>query len=1411
MNIKTTQSLLKITFGGALLALFAASPLALSSSDSGERFLRLEAAQRDSAAMSTDDESVLERAEEARKLALEPAAVAHEAAAIRVPNAPKSARPVAPNGTIPISVTATAGTTGPTGYSTINDAFAAINAGTHQGAISVSINASTSEPGPAVLNSTGAGAAAYTSVLIRPTADGLSISGATIAGRGLIELNGADGVTIDGDNPNSGGTNRNLTIQNTAANTVAFTSVIRIALATTVVNSADNNTIKNLNIIGSSPGRNISTAISTTGSENTTFGFFAGTGASTTTATNPPVALTSVSTGVGAGATANNLIVSNNNFTGSMARAVSANGSATSVFPGLQVSGNVIGNPTAGSVDQVTAIGITVQGSTNAVVFGNTVYVEGYIPASAATHGINTGVNSTNTSGTTIDSNKVSRVRNNNGNTWSAMGINLGGGSNHTAQNNFVFDIRNDQTTGTGGFGTTFGAYGIRIASGTGHKIYHNSVHLFGVLPGSVSTDLTAAFIMTSTIQTGCDVRNNIFSNQLTGGNPAANQTRHATIYLPSGATSAMNLTLNNNDYFQGPSATDPKSLLAQVGTTAGAGEYFAADFDPTMTTPAANFRAYTSTLNAAGTNDNASKKDDPGFISDMDLHVSVVSIVVDAGVNVGVLQDIDGQNRVLPPDIGADEASGAPPPPNDIAAIAIITPANGSTLIAGSGTTPQASFRNIGSATQTNVMVRFTITGPGGYNYSNTQTIASIDPSTTVPVTFAAAPTFTSAGSYATTAAVITPDANAANDVVMGSFTVLSPLAGSYNVPGDFTSLTNANGAFAALNAASASGNVTFNIAADLAGETGAVSLNELSGGFSVTIKPTGTARTIAGNSATQLIKLSGADNVTIDGSLAGGTDRSLTITNAAIGPIVWIATNSTSGATGNTVKNCVLSGPGNFTGQGIIAGSGATLGAAAEFPNSNNTIQNNVINRVQNSAFISGNATSGDSNWVVTGNTFGSATVADKNAFRGMLAGGANSLTITNNTIMGVSSGPTSTASMTGIQLAAIINGALISGNKISDIKQNNPTGFGSQGIYLTSTSTSAGVAVINNFVSDVASQGTATTTALGNGWGLVVTTGGGYGFYYNSVSMNTNQVSASSVTAAVNLAAGLPNASIEMINNIFSNTETVGTRYGVYNASTAAVFNTINYNDYFAQNVGFLGGARPTLADWRTATGQDNNSIAADPLFTSATDLHLPCFSPALDAGVPIAGITTDIDGQLRSLMTPDIGADELRAPTATSVVSRKVHGGVPYDILLPGVECRTGGVSGDFQVVFNFAVPVTFDSAALSTGAGSVASVSGNGTNAVVVNLTGITDAQDVVVLLTCASDGTNSGNLSASMGVLLGDVNNSRSVSAADVGSTKSVSGLPVTGANFRADVNVSGSLSAADVSQVKSRSGAFIP
>ena len=82
-------------------------------------------------------------------------------------------------------------------YATLKGAFDAINAGTHTGAIIIGVCGDTTETAPAVLNASGTGSASYTSVLMVPNG-AHTISGAIVAGSPLIDLNGADNVTING-------------------------------------------------------------------------------------------------------------------------------------------------------------------------------------------------------------------------------------------------------------------------------------------------------------------------------------------------------------------------------------------------------------------------------------------------------------------------------------------------------------------------------------------------------------------------------------------------------------------------------------------------------------------------------------------------------------------------------------------------------------------------------------------------------------------------------------------------------------------------------------------------------------------------------------------------------------------------------------------------------------------------------------------------------------------------------------------------------------------------------------------------------------------------------------------------------------------------------------------------------------
>jgi hypothetical protein len=182
----------------------------------------------------------------------------------------------------------------------------------------------------------------------------------------------------------------------------------------------------------------------------------------------------------------------------------------------------------------------------------------------------------------------------------------------------------------------------------------------------------------------------------------------------------------------------------------------------------------------------------------------------------------------------------------------------------------------------------------------------------------------------------------------------------------------------------------------------------------------------------------------------------------------------------------------------------------------------------------------------------------------------------------------------------------------------------------------------------------------------------------------------------------------------------------------------------------------------------------------------------------------------------------------ARTPIGIVSRKTHGAAgTFDVDLkapaPGIECRSGGTTGDYTLVVSFGLPVTVAGngtakAQVTSGVGQVGSGGTANGNAVTVNgstvtvpLTNVTNAQGLTVSLFGVNDGTNSVDVIIPMSVLVGDTTADRSVNSSDVSQTKSRSGQAVTTSNFRSDVTVDGTLNSSDVSLVKSKSGTALP
>jgi hypothetical protein len=311
---------------------------------------------------------------------------------------------------------------------------------------------------------------------------------------------------------------------------------------------------------------------------------------------------------------------------------------------------------------------------------------------------------------------------------------------------------------------------------------------------------------------------------------------------------------------------------------------------------PSQNYASLTSWRIASG-HDANSFAHDPGFVSTGDLHITLAgrTPVSNNGVAIaGVTTDVDGEPRSpTTPDIGADEGVFNSLFVNDVRPFAIVFPQNLQDIALSSPLSPQASFYNGGSANQNTFTVRVTINGPAPSTtevYNQTTTISleagAFPLVTTFPVT-----SIENVGAYTMlVTSELTNDEDPSNNMLQGTFNVLGPItAGTYLVgtsqPPPFNTL---DGALNRLKVAGISGNVTLELTEASYTLTIPAEITDIPGTdvFTVTIKPAAgglapVATTITGNVANALIKFTDARNIIIDGSVSGGTDRSLTIIN--------------------------------------------------------------------------------------------------------------------------------------------------------------------------------------------------------------------------------------------------------------------------------------------------------------------------------------------------------------------------------------------------------------------------------------------------------------------------------------------------------------------------------------------------
>ena len=168
---------------------------------------------------------------------------------------------------------------------------------------------------------------------------------------------------------------------------------------------------------------------------------------------------------------------------------------------------------------------------------------------------------------------------------------------------------------------------------------------------------------------------------------------------------------------------------------------------------------------------------------------------------------------------------------------------------------------------------------------------------------------------------------------------------------------------------------------------------------------------------------------------------------------------------------------------------------------------------------------------------------------------------------------------------------------------------------------------------------------------------------------------------------------------------------------------------------------------------------------------------------------------------------------------AAVSRRAHGAAGnFDINLPltgepGVECRTAANGGGYMLLLTFTNNVVGGNAAVTSGNGSVSGSPVLADNTMKVNLTEVTNAQQVTLAVSGVMDAYSHvlATRSVKMNVLLADTTGNKVVNSSDVSQTKIQSGGNVGAENFREDVTCDGSINSSDVSTVKSQSGQAIP
>ena len=440
--------------------------------------------------------------------------------------------------------------------------------------------------------------------------------------------------------------------------------------------------------------------------------------------------------------------------------------------------------------------------------------------------------------------------------------------------------------------------------------------------------------------------------------------------------------------------------------------------------------------------------------------------------------------------------------------------------------------------------------------------------------------------------------------------------LSGTYTIGGTSPNYSSISQAVSSLNSQGISNSVIFNIRPGT--YSGQITINAIAGtsatktvtfqaenGDSTSVIITHTSSTSSTNNFT--LKLNNSDyiifkKVTIERSGSNSYSQVLDISG---------------GATHNKFESCIIKG---YSGTSTATYS-ALIGSTNSADDSYNQFIFNLFDGGSYGMYYLGRgSTMLDEGLVIKNNIF-------KNQYyRAMYIASQSSPEITGNQIDATSA----SSSYQGIYAFYCDDGLRIIKNKINI----NNGGIGLNIHNSSGSATNKGL-IANNFIS---------IGGAVESYGIYINLSSAQHIYYNNINMYS-----SNAASKILYLNGATTATLDIRNNNFYSS---GNAYSIYVSNTTVTpVSTCNYNNLYTAGtyIGFWQntGDITDFNTWVSVTGFDINSVSCDPMYVSTTDLHTKS-GIINNAGTSslssITPVNDDIDNQLRSTSTPDIGADE-----------------------------------------------------------------------------------------------------------------------------------------------------------------------